>query len=218
MSTGRFHWYFSRLAGQISNPGSYIGQLPFANVTILSVSHTSSSDSAVWLGSIRAVIRFDPKNTDINKWRVFSSARYIPNRDSLVHVYSLAVLSRVSNASIDLASTMVAATSKGLTVLNFEMWTLTQKAKHIQEFFNQSGRHDKLNLVSFWNMSSWGYSRTCAKTADDNDGRWTSIYLSSQIFRYVVTQDAIVKASAWAHFEVLELLNKATGSIFRPNK
>ena len=50
-----------------------------------------------------------------------------------------------------------------------------------------------------------------SKEPDDNDGLWTSIYLSSQIFRYKVTQDVTVKTSAWTHFEALELLNKVTG-------
>ncbi|CAF3757405.1 unnamed protein product [Rotaria sp. Silwood1] len=211
MSTGRIHWFFSRLAGQISNPGSDIGHLPFANITTLSVSHSTLPDSRVWLGTIRGMMRFHPNDTDINAWRVFNSARYMPNRDSLVNVVSLAVLSRESKAPTALGSTAVAVTSKGLAVLHFEMWTLAQKAKYFQEFFNQTGRHDKYNLVSGCGMSSWGDSRTCVKGPDDNDGLWTSMYLSSQIFRYRVTQDATVKASAWTHFEALELLNKVTG-------
>ena len=211
VSTGRVHWFFSRLAGQISNPGSDIGRLPFANITTLGVSHSTSSDSRVWLGTIRGMVRFDPNDTDENAWRVFNSARYMPNRDPLVNVVSLAVLSRESKAPTALGSTAVAVTSKGLAVLHFEMWTLAQKAKHFQEFFNQTGRHDQYNLVSGCGMSSWGDSRTCVKGPNDNDGLWTSIYLSSQIFRYRVTQDAAAKASAWTHFAAMELLNKVTG-------
>ncbi|CAF4248361.1 unnamed protein product, partial [Rotaria sordida] len=37
------------------------------------------------------------------------------------------------------------------------------------------------------------------------------MYLSSQIFRYVVTQDLAIKASAWTHFQSLELLNQVSG-------
>ena len=64
MSTGRVHWFFSRSAGQISSPGSDIGGLPFANITTLGVSHSTSSDSRVWLGSIRGMMRFDANDTD----------------------------------------------------------------------------------------------------------------------------------------------------------
>jgi hypothetical protein len=211
ISTGDVHWVFSRLAGQISNPGSYIGHLPFANITTLGVSHSTFSDSRVWLGSIRGVMRFDPNDTAINAWRVFNSARYMPNRESLVNVSSLTVLSRASNAPAGLGSAAVAVTSKGLAILRFEMWTLAQKAKYFQDFFNQPGRHNKYNLISGCGMYSWGDTRTCVKGPDDNDGLWTSMYLTSQIFRYVVTQDATVKASAWTHFEALELLNRVTG-------
>ena len=101
----------------------------------------------------------------MNAWRVFNSARYMPNRDPLVNVVSLAVLSRASKASTTMGSAAVAVTSKGLAVLDFEVWTLAQKAKHFQEFFNQPGRHDKYNLVSDCNMSTWGDSRTCVKRA-----------------------------------------------------
>ena len=195
MSTGQVHWFFSRLAGQISNPGSYIGHLPFANITSLSVSQSRSSDSRIWLGSIHGVMRFDANDIGINAWRVFNSARYMPDRYSLVNVSSLAVLSRAINAPVALGSAAIAVTSKGLAVLRFEMWTLAQKAKHFQDFFNQTGRHEKYNLVSSCGMSSWGDSRTCVKGSDDNDGLWTSMYLSSQIFRYVVTRDIAVRAS-----------------------
>ena len=37
------------------------------------------------------------------------------------------------------------------------------------------------------------------------------MYLSSQIFRYVVAKDETVKTSAWKHFQALELLNEVTG-------
>ena len=211
MLNGQTHWFFSRLAGQIASPGSEIGHLPFGNITTLDVSHSASPDTRVWMGSIYGVMRFNPNDTENNNWRVFNSARYMPNRNSTVHVSSLAVLSRAVSASSTLGSAAIAVTSKGLAVIRFEMWTLAQKAKHFQDFFNQTGRHDKYNLVSSCGMSSWGDSRTCLKESDDNDGLWTSMYLSSQIFRYVVTRDAAVRSAAWTHFEALELLNRVTG-------
>jgi hypothetical protein len=213
MSTGRLHWFFSRLAGQISNPGSDIGHLPFANITTLSVSHSTLSDSRVWLGAMRGVMRFDSNDTEQNAWRVFNSARYMPNHDALVNVVSLAVLSRASKAPAGLGSAAVAVTSRGLAVLRFEMWTLAQKAEHFQAFFNQPGRHEKYGLVSVCAMSLWGDSRTCIKGPADSDALWTSMYLSSQIFRYKVTQDEAIKVAAWKNFEAMEILNKVTGNI-----
>lgn len=210
MSTGETHWFFSRLAGQIANPGSDIGHLPFGNITTLGVSHSTTSDSRVWLGSVYGVMRFHPNETENNAWRVFNSARYMPDRNSLVNVSSLAVLSRADKASTALGSPAIAVTAKGLAVLRFEMWTLARKAKHFQDFFNQTGRHSKYDLVSGCDMSSWGDSRTCVKGADDNDGLWTSMYLSSQIFRYATTRDTAVRDAAWIHFEALELLNRST--------
>jgi hypothetical protein len=205
MPSGRLHWYFSRLAGQISNPGSDIGHLPFANITTLGVSHSTSLDSRVWLGSIRGVMRFDSNATDLDAWRVFNSARYMPNRQSIVNVSSVAVLT----------SAAVVVTSQGLAVIRFEMWTLAQKADYFQKFFEPPSRYVKYGLVCECKMSSWGDIRTCVKQPCDSDGLWTAIYLGSQVFRYAITHDAQVKKETWTYFETLELLNKVTGIVDR---
>jgi hypothetical protein len=211
MTSGRLHWYFSRLAGQISNPGSDIGHLPFINITTLSVSHSTSSDSRVWLGAIRGVMRFDSNSTDIDAWRVFNSARYMPNRQSIVDVSSLAVLSRPRNAPVGLGSAAVAVTSRGLAVIRFEMWTLAKKANYFEKLFTLPSRYVKYGLVCECYMSSWGDIRNCVKIPCDIDGLWTAKYLASEVFRYAVTHDAQVKNETWTYFEALELLNKVTG-------
>ena len=212
MPSGRLHWYFSRLAGQISNPGSDIGHLPFLNITTLSTSHSTSFDSRVWLGTIRGVMRFDSNATNIDAWRVFNSARYMPNRQSIVNVSSLAVLSRTRDTPLGLGSAAVAVTSRGLAVIRFEMWTLSQKADYFQKLLDPPSKYVKYGLVCECYMSSWGDIRNCAKIPCDSDGLWTAMYLASQVFRYAVTRDVQVKKEAWTYFETLELLNKVTGS------
>jgi hypothetical protein len=211
MSTGRVHWYFSRLAGEISNPGSYIGHLPFANITSLSITNSKSSDNCVWLGSVYGLMRYKSNSDEKDAWRVFNSGRYMPNRFSEVNISSLTVLNRIENASDDLGSTAVAITNQGLAVIRFQMWTLAKKAEHFQKFIDDSDRHVRYDLVSGCGMSKWGDPRTCIKGPDDNDGLWTSMYLSSQIFRYAITNDTKVKQSAWKHFKALDSLNQVTG-------
>jgi hypothetical protein len=134
------------------------------------------------LAAARGVMRFDSNSSDLSR----------------------------KDASPDLGSAAVAITNKSLAVLHFKMRTLIQKAKHFQMFVDQPGRHDKDGLVSDCSMSTWGDIRTCLKEPGDNDGEWTSMYLASQIFRYVVTQDEEVRAQAWKHFEAMELLNLVT--------
>ncbi|CAF1074064.1 unnamed protein product [Rotaria magnacalcarata] len=218
MSTGRLHWYFSRLAGQISDPGSDIGHLPFANITKLSVSHSKSTESSVWLGGVYGVMRYDSNTSDLNTWRVFNSARYMPNRESQVSVSSIAAMSRADDTLNNIGSTAVAITNRGLAVLRFEKWTLSQKAEYFQNFLDQPGRHDKYGLVSGCSMTSWGDTRTCIKGPDDNDGLWTSMYLASQVFRYAVIRDPAIKSQAWKHFEALELLNQVSGILGYPGR
>jgi hypothetical protein len=210
-STGRLHWYFSRLAGQISNPGSDIGHLTFSNITTLSITNSNPSDGRVWLGSIYGLTRFDPNSNEKDAWRVFNSPRYMPNRLSQVDVSSLAVLSPIKNTSKDLGCAVVAITNRGLSVLRFQMWTLAQKAQHFQNFIDQSDRHVRYGFVSGCGMSKWGDPTTCVKGPDDNDGLWTSMYLSSQVFRYAVTNDTNVRQNAWKHFQALYLLNQVSG-------
>lgn len=210
--SGRLHWYFSRLAGQISNPGSDMGRLPFINITTLGVSHSSPLDSRVWLGAIRGVMRFDSNATDIDAWRVFNSARYMPNRQSIVNVSSLAVLSRAPDAPSELGSAAVAVTNRGLSIIRFEMWTLAKKADYFQRLLDPPSRYMKYGLVCECIMSSYGDLRTCVKQPCDSDGLWTAIYLGSQVFRYAATHDPLAKKEAWTYFETLELLNKVTGN------
>jgi len=213
MSTGRLHWYFTRLAGQISNPGSDIGHLPFPNITTLGITNSNPSDGRVWLGSIYGLMRFDPNsNNEENAWRVFNSPRYMPNRLSQVDISSLAVLNQIKNASNDLGCGVVAITNRGLSVLRFQMWTLAKKAEHFQNFIDQSDRHVRYGLVSGCGMSKWGDPRTCVRGPDDNDGLWTSMYLASQVFRYAITNDTNVKQNAWKHFQALYLLNQVSGN------
>jgi hypothetical protein len=215
MTTGRQHWYFSRLAGQISNPGSDIGHLPFANITTLSIMNSNPSDGRVWLGSIYGLARFDPGSNDKNAWRVFNSGRYMPNRLSQVDISSVAVLNRMKNTSNDLGCSVVAITNRGLSVLRFEMWTLAKKAQHFQNLIDQSDSHVRYGFVSDCGMSKWGDPRTCVKGPNDNDGLWSSMYLASQVFRYVITNDSNVKQDAWKHFQALYFLNQITGYLLK---
>lgn len=211
MLTGRVHWYFSRLAGHISNPGSYTGHLPYANITSLSVTNSNPSDGCVWLGSIYGLMRYDPNGNENNLWRVFNSARYMPNRLAQVDISSLTVLNRIKNAPKGLGSTAIAITNRGLSVIRFEMWTLAKKAEHFQKFIDDSNRHVRYGFVSDCAISTWGDPRTCVKGPNDNDGLWTTMYLSSQIFRYAITNDSSVRKTAWEHFQALYLLNQVTG-------
>jgi hypothetical protein len=218
MSTGRLHWYFSRLSGEISNPGSYIGHLPYANITCLSVTNSNPSDNCVWLGSVYGLMRYNSKSSEMNQWRVFNSGRYLPNRFSEVNVSSLTVLNRIKTGGDNLGSTAIAITNRGLSIIRFEMWTLKKKAEFFQKYIDETNRHVRYNLVSSCGMSKWGDPTSCIRGPDDNDGLWTSMYLSSQIFRYVVTNDTNVKQSSWKYFQGLYSLNEVTGISGYPSR
>lgn len=218
ISPNKTHWYFTRLAGHISNPGSDIGHLPYSNITVISIGQSSPADAYIWLGCKQAIMRFNANSTNSTSWRVFNSARYVPNRDSVIDVSSLAVLTRNLKEPSSLGSTAIAVTNRGLAVLRFEMWTLEEKAGYLQNLMDRSSRHKRYGYVSDCSMSSWGDVRTCVKGPNDNDGLWTSMYLGSQVLRYAVTRDPSVKEQAWQHFEALEILNQVSGISGYPSR
>ena len=210
LSNGNIHWYFSRLSGQISSPGSYIGHLPLLNITRLS---RTSNDNSIWLGSVYGLMRY---NVNRKEWRVFNSGRYLPNRLSQVDISSLIVLNR--NSDDQIGCTAVGITNRGLTIIRFEKWTLKKKATFFQNYIDQSNHHVRYNLVSDCTMSKWGDPRTCVKGPNDNDGLWTSMYLGSQIFRYLTTNDSQIRDSSWKYFQGLYSLNKVTGIVGYPSR
>ena len=198
--TGKLHWYFVRLSGEISNPGATMGHLPYANLTTL----TMSNDNSIWLGSIYGLIRFNNRTSNRNDvWRVFNSGRYLPNRDQIVDIHSITVIHQTNE--------VIAVTNRGLTRIQIQKWTLQNKAQYFQNLIDKSNRHNRYNYIADCSMSSWANPLTCVKQSNDNDGLWTSMYLASQIFRYQITKDAQVQVNAWKHFEALKLLNEVTG-------
>ena len=130
-------------------------------------------------------------------------------RESLVDVTSLAVLPRKNALSPSIGSRLVCRSERGLTLIDFQEWTLERKAEHFQSLL--SPRHVRDGFVSDCQMSEWGNLQSCVKGPNDNDGLWTSMYLASQVFRFAVTKDQQVKDEAWKHFQALILLNQVSG-------
>lgn len=216
MSNGDIQWYFTRLDGHRSSPGSLNGHLPLGNLTCLAFhSSYNTSDRSIWLGSTFGLMRFNPSpDQQLNQWRMMNSGRYLPNRDIEVNITSLIILPNRDRKFNQTENSIVAATNRGLTVLYFQMINLERKAKYFQDYIDKTDRHVKYGFVSDCQMSSWANPQTCVKGPNDNDGLWTSMYLSSQIFRYFSTKDQQIRDQTWKHFQSLYFLNQITGFIF----
>jgi hypothetical protein len=223
MPDGQTHWQFVRLAGFVSDPGSDIGGLPYANTSVIAIppleapaaggsDPDSTSDGRVWLLGAHGAVRFDSLAEDErDQWRVFNSARFMPSRESIVNVSSATVLPRppASQRGLDGNSAIVVAL-QGIAVLRFPLWTLAEKADSVQSVLSRPG-HEKYGLVGSCDMSSFGDVNTCQKELNDNDGLWTAIYLASQAWRYAVTKDPAVRAAAWNNFGGMKRQQVATG-------
>ncbi len=92
----------------------------------------------------------------------------------------------------------------GLSIINFKMMTLQQKAKHFDKLTRK--RHIRYGLNSALNLSRPGDLSTGMLIDTDNDGLWTSMYLAGELFRYDVTKSQDALQNCYDAFEAMERL------------
>ena len=77
-------------------------------------------------------------------------------------------------------------TDQGLAQLEFESWTLSEKAQCYEQQVRQ--RHIRYGFNATLGNLKGGDLATGTLKDSDNDGLWTAMYLAGQAFRYAVTQ------------------------------
>ena len=165
-------------------------KLPWTEITAVAV-----IENQLWLGSTKGA--FVKKNN--GKVDYYASERWLPS-DNVVHI-----------AKGDEGSVLI-LTDKGLSKIVFTKMTLQQKAmffekqvrtRHIRNGFNATLAYMKNGDLATGSMED-----------SDNDGLWTSMYLSGQVFRYAVTKDAQALQNCRESLEAMERLydiNKIPG-------
>lgn len=63
-----------------------------------------------------------------------------------------------------------AATTTGMTVFRYEMWTLEKKALHLESLTYP--QHDRFGLIAFTLLKNYGERTPFIQSSDDNDGLW----------------------------------------------
>jgi hypothetical protein len=126
-----------------------------------------------------------------DKFRYFASKRWLDN-NKIVDIDS------DENGNVYLLS------ETGLNKIEYVNHTLADKAKHYQD--NIRKYHLRYGFISATSFKEIGDITTMQVYDHDNDGLWSSFYLTSQAFRYAVTGEEKARRYAWETFEVFERL------------
>jgi len=114
-------------------------------------------------------------------------------------------------------SHVAVATDGGLALFDIREMNLEQKYNIIEKdiIYFRSPTPDPHPyagyLVGDVGFASYGNWSSYIPRSNDNNGLWTAVYLSGEIFRYAITKDPKVKENAWKYFEGMEFLNHVTG-------
>ena len=142
-------------------------------------------DGKFWFGSRRGAFML----REDGKFNYYASQRWLPD-DAVVDV-----------AEGDGGSVLI-LTEKGLGKICFKAMTLYDKALFYEEQVRQ--RHVRYGFNSDITSIEDGNLGTAQVSGHDSDNLWTSMYLGSQLFRYLVTHDEIAKQNCIESFEAME--------------
>lgn len=190
-SRGRLWFGSPQGAGVRESDGSwklYTGRegLPWNKFTCAA----PGEDGVVWFGTTRGAIRFDGKH-----WAYRASLRWLPDD----HVNAIAV---------DAHGTAWIATPGGISRIERKKMTLADKAAYFEE--QTEARHNRDGFVLECRLRKRGDLNTWEPTVSDNDGQYTSLYGSAEVFRYAATKDPEAKRRARRSFEACKKLIDVT--------
>ncbi len=164
--------------------------LPHAVITTI-----SSIGGQLWMGGPEGAFC----ETSAGKFNYYRGKRWLPGN---------AVQAIVTGSEDE----VLVLTDQGLAKIRFEQMTLHDKALFYEKQVRD--RHIRYGLYSDVTAIADGDLSTAVMRPHDSDNLWSGMYLVSQLFRYLVTGDAVAKANCIETFEAMErlhLMNDITG-------
>lgn len=165
-------------------------KLPWTKLTTV-----SEIDGKLWFGSTKGAFML----REDGKYNYYNGERWLPGNKVLQIVEG-------PNNSI------LILTDKGLGKIAFKEMTLEDKAMHFEKQVRQ--RHIRYGINSnVTQLTNHDLSTNVLRKAD-SDNLWTSMYLGSQLFRYLATGSEEAKQNCYESFEAMERLhtiNDSTG-------
>ena len=156
----------------VRRPDGVVEQVDFSQGMPMNLSTTLALEpgtEALWIGGPIALLRWS-RGQDEDDWRYFHGDRFLP------HTSNITVL-----LSLD-GSNTVAATTGGVVRLEWQLWTLAEKAAHYEAIL--LARHNRHGLVGECDMASYGALSTCVGGPNDNSGLWTSLVVAGMAQAY----------------------------------
>ncbi|MCB9206377.1 MAG: hypothetical protein H6611_03510 [Ignavibacteriales bacterium] len=162
-------------------------KLPWTELTSIKIINGTK-----WFGSTKGAFML----REDGKFNYYNSERWLPGN----YVFDI---------SEDKKHEVLILTDKGLGKICFEEMTLYDKAVKFEEQVRE--RHIRYGInVDVSSVENFDLSTNTLKKAD-SDNLWTSMYLVSQLFRYLVTKSEIAKQNCFEAFEAMERLHTLSG-------
>ena len=177
---GTHDGYFRLATEGMKQTGDVQRKLPWSDLTVVQEIHGN-----LWFGSTRGAFML----REDGKFNYYASQRWLPD-DAVVDV-----------AAGDGSSVLV-LTETGLGKICFKAMTLHDKALFFEKQVRQ--RHIRYGFNSDITSIEDGNLGTAQVSSHDSDNLWTSMYLGSQLFRYLVTHDEVAKQNCIEAFEAME--------------
>jgi hypothetical protein len=155
-------------------------KLPWAEITSL-----KEINGQLWFGSTEGAFML----REDDKFNYYYGKRWLPSN-------------KVKHIELGPENSVLILTDKGLGQICFKEMTLEEKAMK----FEKDVRQRKIRYGMSTDKSSLEkYDLSTAQNGPaDSDNLWTSMYLGSQLFRYLATGSEVAKQNCYEAFEVLE--------------
>lgn len=189
-----------------------IGYLEGLTYTNVSKVQAFCGSGSVWTGSSVLGASRLASPSQRGQFKFFFGPRWLPSREAALDTPGNSVVDiacAINLPSSNVTDLAIVVTQSGFSVVSYQLLTLEQKAQYFQSLVYPA--HDRFGLTANTPLAIWGNVSSYVKSPSANDGLWTSMYTSSQAFRYAVTKDPQAKLDAWNGFLGLELLNNVTG-------
>eukprot|EP00043_Microstomoeca_roanoka_P019783 m.229726 g.229726 ORF g.229726 m.229726 type:complete len:770 (-) comp17056_c4_seq1:240-2549(-) len=160
-----------------------------------------SNTQALWAASPAAVMRLDqaentPGEIMPGMWRYLHGPRYLLGNSLVSHMDS------------SHPNQTVVVTDGGLVVLEWQWWTLANKADHYETILDRHLRH---GMVSDCNLQSFGNASSCTNGPSDNNGLWTSLLVVAEAYKYALSPNDQQHDRVRQVFDGMKLLVDITG-------
>lgn len=167
-----------------------------ANTADVPFRPAAAGNGATWTLEAGELWRTDPKAPVMDRRQYFGGRRYIPEGE-------------ITGLAPDTAGGVWVRTRTGVSHIALQPMTLAEKAAVFEQRI--SARHVRHGFTADSRLTEAGNLATNRTVSSDNDGLWTAMYVSAELFRYAVTKSGDALERARRGLEAVLFLEQITG-------